>query len=70
MADKKTTTKKAAPKKTEQSLESQLVDAKKDLFDAMKSHRGGELVNPQVIKGYRKQIARVLTAINANKEGK
>ena len=62
MADK--TTKKTA----EKSLVEQLTDARKDLLEAKKSHRGGELVNPKVLGSYRKQIARIMTKINADKE--
>ena len=68
MADAKTT-KKAAPK-AELSLEQQLANKRADLLEARKSHAGGELVNPRVIGGYRKEIARLLTTINAQKEAK
>jgi len=66
MAD--TTTKKAAPKK-ELGLKEQLAAKQADLLAAKKSHAAGELVNPRVLGAYRKDIARLLTAINA-KEGK
>ena len=66
MADtKKTTTKKA-----EQTLQEQLIDARKDLLEAKKSHRAGELVNPKVLGGYRKKVAQIMTKINAEKEAK
>lgn len=68
MADAKTT-KKAAPKK-ELSLNEQLVAKRSDLLEAKKSHAAGELVNPRVITAYRKDIARLLTTINAEKESK
>lgn len=68
MAETKTT-KKAAPK-AELTLQEQLVAKRNDLFEAKKSHAGGELVNPRVITGYRKDIARLLTTINAQKEAK
>ena len=70
MAEKKTTAKKAAPKKSEKTLVEQLAEARNDHRDAVKSLRAGELVNPRVIGGYRKQIARILTKINQEKEGK
>lgn len=73
MAEKTTTAKKAAPKKTEKvekSLPEQLAEARQDLHEAKKSHRAGELVNPRVIKGYRKEIARIMTKVNASQEGK
>ena len=65
MAEK--TTKKAPVKTAEKSLIEQLADARKDLLDAHKSHRSGELVNPRVIGRYRKEIARLMTKINAEK---
>ncbi|HEY1085401.1 MAG TPA: 50S ribosomal protein L29 [Candidatus Saccharimonadales bacterium] len=69
MADKKTATKKASTK-SEKTLQEQLVDKRKDLLDARKSHAAGELVNPRVITGYKKDIARLMTNINAEKEAK
>lgn len=68
MAEK--TTKKAPVKKAEKSLQDQLKDARNDLLEAQKSHRSGELVNPKVLGGYRKDIARLMTKLNAEKEGK
>ena len=72
MAETKTTKKAAPAKKTvaELTLQEQLVAKRNDLFEAKKSHAGGELVNPRVITGYRKDIARLLTTINAQKEAK
>lgn len=70
MADTKKTTKKPAAKKVEKSLQEQLLDARSDLLEAKKSHRAGELVNPRVIPGYRKEVARIMTKLNAEKEGK
>lgn len=46
-----------------EKLESELQVKRKDLFDAVRSHRAGELVNPRVISNYRKEIARVLTKL-------
>lgn len=68
MADAKTT-KKAAPAK-ELSLAEQVAAKRADLLAAKKSHAAGELVNPRVITGYRKDIARLLTQVNAQKEAK
>ncbi|MGB3946037.1 MAG: 50S ribosomal protein L29 [Candidatus Saccharimonadales bacterium] len=67
MAEK--TTKKAAPKKAELSLSEQLAAKRADMMEAQKSHAAGELVNPRVLGSLRKEIARLLTTINA-KEGK
>ncbi len=67
MAEK--TTKKAAPKKAELSLSEQLAAKRADMMEAQKSHAAGELVNPRVLGSLRKDIARLLTTINA-KEGK
>ena len=71
MAEK--STKKAAPKKAEiveQSPLEQLAAKRTDLLEARKSLAAGELVNPQVISAYRKDIARLLTKINAQEGGK
>ena len=67
MAEK--STKKAAPK-AELTLEQQLAAKRADLVEARKSHAGGEVVNPRVIGTLRKDIARLLTTINAQKEAK
>lgn len=63
-------TKKTTTKKTEKTLQEQLIDARKDLLEAKKSHRAGELVNPKVLSGYRKKVAQIMTKINAEKEAK
>lgn len=68
MADAKTT-KKATPK-AEVSPAEQLAMKRADLLEARKSHAAGELVNPRVIGALRKDIARLLTTINAQKEAK
>jgi large subunit ribosomal protein L29 len=68
-----TTTKKAAPKKAEKveaSLTEQLALKRTDLLEAKKSLAAGELVNPRVVKAHRKDIARLLTKINAQEGGK
>ncbi|HRF28548.1 MAG TPA: 50S ribosomal protein L29 [Candidatus Saccharibacteria bacterium] len=70
MAEKKTTAKKAAVKKAELSLEEQLVALRNDLLEYRKSHAAGELVNPRAITKNRKDIARVMTQLNAKKEAK
>lgn len=70
MAEKATT---KAPKKaevTEKSLAAQLAEKRTDLLEAKKSLAAGELVNPRVIGTLRKDIARLLTNINAQKEAK
>lgn len=67
MAEK--TTKKAAPAK-EATIESMLNEKRADLLDARKSHAAGELVNPRVITSLKKDIARLLTKRNAQKEAK
>ncbi len=71
MAEK--STKKAAPKKAEiveLTVAEQLAAKRTDLLEARKSLAAGELVNPQVISEYRKDIARLLTKINAQEGGK
>lgn len=67
MAEKSTT--KAAPK-AELTNGQQLAAKRADLLEARKSHAAGELVNPRVIGTLRKDIARLLTIINAQKEAK
>lgn len=72
--NKKPAVKKAAPKKavaTEKSLQEQLAEKRADLLGYQKSHAAGELVNPRAITAARKDIARLLTKINAQaKESK
>ena len=46
---------------TAESLQTNLQTKRNDLFEAIRSHRSGELVNPKVINKYRKEIARTLT---------
>lgn len=71
MAEK--STKKAAPKKAEvveKTLSVQLAEKRHDLLEAKKSLAAGELVNPRVVAVLRKDVARLLTNINAQKEAK
>ncbi len=72
MADTKTTKKAASTTKkdVELTLAEQLIAKRSDLLEARKSLAAGELVNPRVIGTYRKDIARLLTNINAQKEAK
>lgn len=70
MAEKKTTAKKAAPKKatevkTSADLKTELLAKRTDFIEAKKSHAAGELVNPRVLTTTRKEIARLMTAIAA-----
>jgi ribosomal protein L29 len=66
MAEKTT---KAAPK-AEKNLNEQLIEKRSDLLEAKKSLAAGELVNPRIINALKKDIARLLTTINAQKEAK
>lgn len=66
MAADKTT--KTTAKQAEGSYVDQLAGKRADLLEARKSLRGGELVNPRMISQYRKDIARLLTKINADKK--
>ncbi len=61
MADKKPSTKKA-----EKTLAELLAEARQALLDAKKSLKAGELVNPRAVTVARKEVARILTKINAN----
>ena len=63
MAKKKTDNIVNKVENTVETLEIDLQTKRKDLFDAIRSHRAGELVNPKVINKYRKDIARVLTKL-------
>jgi ribosomal protein L29 len=71
MADvKKPVTKKTAPKASETSTADQLKEARMDLLAAKKSHANGELVNPRVLGTHRKNVARLMTKLNAEKGAK
>lgn len=69
MAEKKIAAKKATPK-TEMTLEQQLAEKRAELSEQTKSLRAGELVNPRILGTTRKEIARILTKINNEREGK
>ena len=62
-------TKDATVVKTVEELKTELEAKRKDLLEARRSHASGELVNPKVLRVYRKEIARLLTQIN-EKESK
>ena len=70
MADKakKTTAKDAKVVKTVEDLQKDLATKRQDLLEAKRANAAGELVNPRVITGYRKEVARLLTEINQKKE--
>lgn len=70
MADKKAT-KQAQEVKTLAQLREDLAAKRAHLVEATRGHRAGELQNPRVLGATRKEIARLLTAINAaeQKEG-
>ena len=67
MADKKTTKVAKAAKeiKTIDQLRTDLAAKQKDIIDAKRGHRMGELTNPRVLTTTRKEIARLHTAIRA-----
>jgi len=52
------------------SVQDQLVQRRSELLELRKSHASGELVNPRAITLAKKDIARLLTQINAEKEAK
>lgn len=72
MADKIVKSKqKSAVKNTVESkslaeLNTELQETHKDLLEAKRGHRAGELTNPRVITTTRKRIARLKTAIRAS----
>lgn len=53
-----------------EDLQKDLQSKRNDLLEAKRSNTAGELVNPRVITANRKEIARLLTEINAKKESK
>ena len=61
---------KDAAVKTVEDLQKELVAKQQDLIAAKRSHKAGELVNPKVLATTRKDIARLMTQINALKETK
>ena len=67
MAEKST---KKAPATKQLSVQDQLVQRRSELLELRKSHASGELVNPRAITLAKKDIARLLTQINAEKEAK
>lgn len=65
---KKTTAKKAAPAKVATKSNAELLsEARADLLAAKKSHANGELVNPRILGTHRKNVARLMTKVNAEK---
>jgi ribosomal protein L29 len=74
MAEAKKAPKKSVKKATEvkkpADLHATLAEKQQDLIDSRRAHRAGELVNPRVLGATRKDIARILTQINASKEKK
>ena len=74
MADSKTTVKKTTPAKTtkavksEVSVQDQLAAKRLELHNYRKSNLAGELVNPPAITVARKEVARLMTQLNAKKE--
>lgn len=66
----KPTPKKDSAVKTADELQKDLASKQQDLIEAKRSHKASELVNPRVLGATRKDIARILTQINALKETK
>ena len=56
--------------KSQDDLQKLLAEKRQEQLDTKKSHISGELVNPRVLAATRKEVARIMTAINANKESK
>lgn len=65
MATKKPAAKTATKVLTLGELREQLTAKQSDLYDAKRSHKAGELVNPRVLGTTRKEIARLHTQIRA-----
>lgn len=68
MAKKQPVDKKS--ERTNEDLHKELQAKRTDLIEARRSNASGELVNPKIIDSYRKDIARLLTEINARKDSK
>lgn len=72
------TTKKAPAKKAKDAkevkslaeLHKELATKRQDMIDAKRGHVSGELQNPRVLTATRKEIARLMTAINAAEQSK
>ena len=62
--------KKAEVAKTTAELQKELDAKRHDLTESRRSHRSGELVNPRILRTTRKEIARLMTKLNATKEEK
>lgn len=56
------------PEPTVEDLQKELQTKRNDLIEARRSNASGELANPKIINSYRKDVARLLTEINARKE--
>ena len=56
--------------KSQEDLQKLLAKKRQEQLDTQKSHLSGELVNPRVLGDVRKEIARIMTALNARKENK
>ena len=56
------------PERTVEGLQKELQTKRNDLIEARRSNASGELANPKIINSYRKEVARLLTEINARKE--
>lgn len=67
MAEKKTTKKKAVATKAKDTAEL-LAEKRADLLQSLRSHKAGELVNPKVLRSLRKEIAQLMTKMNAEKQ--
>ena len=62
--------KKAETVKTPAEIRKELDAKRHDLTESRRSHRSGELVNPRILRSTRKEIARLMTKLNATKEEK
>lgn len=75
MSPAKKTTQKTAPAKTKEAttvksladLKIELDAKKADLLTTTQSHKAGELTNPRALRTLRREIARINTAITAQK---
>lgn len=67
MADKKVKKTEGTESLTKEALQSKLIDLKKDALMKRIAHASGQLPKTHVVRGIRREIARVKTKLNAVK---
>jgi ribosomal protein L29 len=70
MADKKPAATTSKKSEAALPLSDQLAAKRSELLELKKTHAAGDLVNPRALTSAKKEVARLLTTINAGKEAK